>query len=142
MKFQSSFNVQEPEPLNKSFKTTLQGQDFLAMPGDSDPYIFSCDALPTDLRFLPPLTNGLLGWKVYNSIMHMGGLYNGEGGQCHRADVPCPLAVEVGMEEATKHTYTLDTHTGAECAEQVLAFRAAKTHRCPIFSLQAFLPTR
>lgn len=79
---------------------------------DSDPYIFSTDTLPADLRFLPPLANGLLGWRVYNKIMHMGGVYNGEGGQCHRADVPCPLAVEVEMEEAARHTYSLDTHTG------------------------------
>lgn len=79
---------------------------------DSDPYIFSTDTLPTDRRFLPPLANGLLGWRVYNSIMHMGGVYNGEGGQCHRADVPCPLAVEVQTDDPAQHTYSLDTHTG------------------------------
>ncbi|KAF3854906.1 hypothetical protein F7725_022961 [Dissostichus mawsoni] len=60
-----------------------------------DPYIFSTDTLPSDRRFLPPLANGLLGWRVYNNIMHIGGVYNGEGGRCHRADVPCPLAVRV-----------------------------------------------
>lgn len=80
---------------------------------DSDPYIFSTDTLPTDLRFLPPLANGLLGWRVYSKIMHMGGVYNGEGGRCHRADVPCPLAVEVEIEEAARHTYSLDAHTGS-----------------------------
>lgn len=79
---------------------------------DPDPYIFSTDTLPTDPRVLPPLANGLLGWRVYNSIMHIGGVYNGEGGRCHRADVPCPLAVEIETEEAVQHTYTLDTHTG------------------------------
>uniref|UniRef100_A0A3Q0R8C7 Protein-glucosylgalactosylhydroxylysine glucosidase n=1 Tax=Amphilophus citrinellus TaxID=61819 RepID=A0A3Q0R8C7_AMPCI len=42
--------------------------------------------------------------------MHMGGVYNGEGGRCHRADVPCPLAVRVELEEPAQHTYTLDTH--------------------------------
>lgn len=80
---------------------------------DSDPYIFSTDTLPTDRRFLPPLANGLLGWRVYNNIMHMGAVYNGEGGRCHRADIPCPLAVEVETEEPAQHTYTLDTHTGS-----------------------------
>uniref|UniRef100_A0A8C4EYE7 Protein-glucosylgalactosylhydroxylysine glucosidase n=1 Tax=Dicentrarchus labrax TaxID=13489 RepID=A0A8C4EYE7_DICLA len=84
----------------------------LAMSCESDPYIFTTDTLPTDLRFLPPLANGLLGWKVYNNIMHMGGVYNGEGGRCHRADVPCPLAVKVESEEAAQHSYSLDTHTG------------------------------
>lgn len=84
---------------------------------DSDPYIFSTDTLPTDRRFLPPLANGLLGWRVYNNIMHMGGVYNGEGGHCHRADVPCPLAVKVESEDPGQHTYSLDTHTGtAVCA--------------------------
>ncbi|XP_036962943.1 protein-glucosylgalactosylhydroxylysine glucosidase isoform X1 [Acanthopagrus latus] len=79
---------------------------------DSDPYIFSTDTLPADRRFLPPLANGRLGWRVYSNIMHMGGVYNGEGGRCHRADVPCPFAVEVETEETTQHTYSLDTHSG------------------------------
>lgn len=82
------------------------------MTSEPDPYVFSTDTLPSDLRFLPPLANGLLGWRVYNSIMHMGGVYNGEGGRCHRADVPCPLAVKVETEEPANHTYSLDTHTG------------------------------
>ncbi|XP_008310392.1 protein-glucosylgalactosylhydroxylysine glucosidase [Cynoglossus semilaevis] len=79
---------------------------------DSDLYIFSTDTLPNDLRFLPPLANGLLGWRVYNDIMHMGGVYNGEGGRCHRADVPCPMAVKVEMEGPADHTYSLNTQTG------------------------------
>ncbi|XP_026168346.1 LOW QUALITY PROTEIN: protein-glucosylgalactosylhydroxylysine glucosidase [Mastacembelus armatus] len=82
------------------------------MTSEPDPYIFSTDILPSDLRFLPPLANGLLGWRVYNNIMHMGGVYNGEGGTCHRADVPCPLAVKVETEEPAQNTYSLDTHTG------------------------------
>ncbi|KAM9376474.1 protein-glucosylgalactosylhydroxylysine glucosidase [Pholidichthys leucotaenia] len=77
-----------------------------------DPYIFTTDMLPSDLRFLPPLANGLLGWKVYNNIMHVGGIYNGEGGRCHRADVPCPSAVKVEMEEPVQHAYSLNTRTG------------------------------
>lgn len=78
----------------------------------SDPYIFTTDTLPSDIRFLPPLANGLLGWRVYNNIMHMGGVYNGEGGRCHRADVPCPLDVKLETEEPVQHTYSLNTHTG------------------------------
>lgn len=83
------------------------------MSQDLDPYIFTSNSLPNDPRFLPPLANGLLGWRVYNNIMHMGGVYNGEGGHCHRADVPCPLAVKVQTEDASQHSYTLDTHTGS-----------------------------
>ncbi|KAM3869958.1 protein-glucosylgalactosylhydroxylysine glucosidase [Diretmus argenteus] len=82
------------------------------MAGEPDPYVFTTDTLPPDRRFLPPLANGLLGWRVYSHVMHMGGVYNGEGGDCHRADVPCPLAVTVDVEEPAQHTYTLDTHTG------------------------------
>ncbi|XP_017261100.1 protein-glucosylgalactosylhydroxylysine glucosidase isoform X2 [Kryptolebias marmoratus] len=78
----------------------------------SDPYIFTSDSLPADPRFLPPLANGLLGWRVYSDVMHMGGVYNGEGGHCHRADVPCPLAVKVETEDPAQHSYTLNTHTG------------------------------
>lgn len=87
---------------------------------DSDPYIFSTDTLPSDLRFLPPLANGLLGWRAYSNIMHMGGVYNGEGGDCHRADIPCPLAVKVETEEPAEHTYSLDTHTGSLCCVWLL----------------------
>ncbi|XP_056138113.1 protein-glucosylgalactosylhydroxylysine glucosidase [Lampris incognitus] len=82
------------------------------MAKEPDPYIFITNALPPDPRFLPPLANGLLGWRVYSSIMHMGGIYNGEGGQCHRADVPCPFSVTAEMEEPAQHTYSLDTHAG------------------------------
>lgn len=82
------------------------------MSSDADPYIFTTDTLPSDLRFLPPLANGLLGWKVFSKVMHMGGVYNGEAGDCHRADVPCPLAVKIETEEPAQHTYALNTHTG------------------------------
>uniref|UniRef100_A0A3Q3L082 Protein-glucosylgalactosylhydroxylysine glucosidase n=1 Tax=Mastacembelus armatus TaxID=205130 RepID=A0A3Q3L082_9TELE len=36
----------------------------------------------------------------------------GRVGRCHRADVPCPLAVKVETEEPAQNTYSLDTHTG------------------------------
>ncbi|KAJ8352226.1 hypothetical protein SKAU_G00237020 [Synaphobranchus kaupii] len=65
----------------------------------SDPYIFATDTLPSDERFLPPMANGLLGWRVFSDKMHMGGVYSGEAGACHRADLPCPLAVRLKLEE-------------------------------------------
>lgn len=77
-----------------------------------DPYIFTSDTLPSDPRFMPPLTNGLLGWRVFDRIMHMGGVYNGEGGTCHRADIPCPLAVQMMPEEEGRHMYMLDMREG------------------------------
>uniref|UniRef100_A0A673A9G7 Protein-glucosylgalactosylhydroxylysine glucosidase n=1 Tax=Sphaeramia orbicularis TaxID=375764 RepID=A0A673A9G7_9TELE len=98
---------------------------------ESDPYIFSTDTLPTDLRFLPPLANGLLGWRVYDNIMHMGGVYNGDDGRTHRADVPCPLAVKMETEELAKHAYCLDTHTGSRLCSvsTVTASQALYSHR-------------
>lgn len=99
----------------------------------SDPYLFSTDTLPDDRRFLPPLANGLLGWRVYSDIMHVGGIYNGEGGKCHRADVPCPLAVELELgEEPVQHTYTLDAHSGSS---RVDAGRESLSRREPFLTL-------
>ncbi|KAF5908280.1 Protein-glucosylgalactosylhydroxylysine glucosidase, partial [Clarias magur] len=80
-------------------------------PDSDDPYVFSSDSLPSDHRFLPPLTNGTLGWRVFGKMMHKGGVYNGEVGACHRADLPCPLAVRMNVEEGN-HTYSLDARAG------------------------------
>ncbi|XP_013981556.1 protein-glucosylgalactosylhydroxylysine glucosidase isoform X1 [Salmo salar] len=104
----------------------------------ADPYIFTTDLLPLDPRFLPPLANGLLGWRVYGDIMHMGGVYNGEGGDCHRANLPCPLAVRMDLDEVEKagrlqHSYSLDTHTGIFTHSlrtvRVIASQSLYTHR-------------
>lgn len=79
----------------------------------SDPdYIFRANFLPSDPRFMPPLANGLLGWRVFDSMMHMGGVYNGEGGNCHRGNIPCPLAVQVKTAGMGEHMYELDMHKG------------------------------
>ncbi|CAL9696966.1 unnamed protein product [Knipowitschia caucasica] len=98
-----------------------------------DPYIFCTETLPSDARYLPPLANGLLGWKVYSNIMHMGGIYNGEGGRCHRADLPCPLAVKMDTVEPGKHSYCLDTNTGvfshSLSTSKVTATQSLYSHR-------------
>ncbi|XP_019712709.1 protein-glucosylgalactosylhydroxylysine glucosidase isoform X3 [Hippocampus comes] len=99
-----------------------------------DPYTFTSDSLPADHRFLPPLANGLLGWRVYNSTMHMGSVYNGGRGECHRAEVPCPLAVTVDTEEVGQDSYTLDAHTGVFThtltSPSVTIFQSFYSHRC------------
>ncbi|KAF4094827.1 protein-glucosylgalactosylhydroxylysine glucosidase-like [Onychostoma macrolepis] len=77
-----------------------------------DPYIFTSDTLPSDPRYMPPLINGLLGWKVFDPIMHMDRVYSGEGAPSHRANIPCPLAVQMKTAEVGQHTYKLDMHTG------------------------------
>lgn len=98
-----------------------------------DPYVFCTDTLPSDVRFLPPLANGLLGWKVYSNIMHMGSVYNGEGGRCHRADIPCPLAVKMDTVDPGRHSYCLDTHTGVFThtlsTDRVTASQSLYSHR-------------
>eukprot|EP00066_Takifugu_rubripes_P004399 XP_003967747.1 PREDICTED: acid trehalase-like protein 1 isoform X2 [Takifugu rubripes] len=104
------------------------------MPRGSDPYLFTADSLPTDPRFLPPLANGLLGWRVYNDVMHMGGVYNGEGGRCHRADVPCPLAVVMRVEASARQEYTLDARAGVFThtltTPSVAVSQTFYSHRC------------
>ncbi|NP_001071193.2 protein-glucosylgalactosylhydroxylysine glucosidase isoform X1 [Danio rerio] len=77
-----------------------------------DPYIFTSDTLPSDPRFMPPLSNGLLGFRVFDSIMHMGGVYNGEGGTCHRGNIPCPLAAQMKTGDVGRQLYELNMHTG------------------------------
>ncbi|KAG5273766.1 hypothetical protein AALO_G00155250 [Alosa alosa] len=123
-----------PEPTHRRLLFTSQRTPMMAS-DPSDPYIFTTATLPPDSRFLPPLANGLLGWRVYASIMHMGGIYNGQGGDCHRADVPCPLAVKLRMdeEEEATHNYSLDTRTGMfthmACTERVCVSQMFYAHR-------------
>ncbi|TRY97056.1 hypothetical protein DNTS_001462 [Danionella cerebrum] len=75
-------------------------------------YIFTSDSLPADPRYMPPLANGLLGFRVFDPVMHMGGVYNGEGGACHRANIPCPLAVQMKTPQNGKHLYELNMRQG------------------------------
>ncbi|KAK2866874.1 hypothetical protein Q8A67_024991 [Cirrhinus molitorella] len=77
-----------------------------------DAYIFTSDTLPSDLRFMPPLANGMLGWRVFDPVMHMDRVYNGEGGTCHRGNIPSPLAVQMKTAEVGKHMYKLDMRSG------------------------------
>ncbi|MBN3294954.1 PGGHG glucosidase, partial [Amia calva] len=85
-------------------------------PDDDDPYLFSSPVLPSDPRFLATVANGYVGTAVFSDIMHVGGVYSGTGGHCHRADVPCPLGVQLQLggaeRQELKHCYTLDTRRG------------------------------
>ncbi|XP_069037660.1 protein-glucosylgalactosylhydroxylysine glucosidase isoform X2 [Lepisosteus oculatus] len=81
-----------------------------------DPYVFTADSLPSDPRFLATVANGYLGTRAFGSVLHVGGIYNGLAGACHRADVPSPLAVQLELPQAgtgpPRHSYTLDTRRG------------------------------
>lgn len=81
---------------------------------ENDPAVFSSDTLPTDLRFMATLANGYLGTRIYSDVIHMNGVYNGEGGNCCRADIPSTVNVRLTVpdESTAKKTYTLNTRTG------------------------------
>ncbi|XP_036619600.1 protein-glucosylgalactosylhydroxylysine glucosidase isoform X4 [Trichosurus vulpecula] len=83
---------------------------------EDDPTVFTTHSLPEDPRLLATVTNSYLGTQVYHHILHVSGVYNGAGGDTHRADLPSPLNVHlvapacqgVSIEE----TFALNTKTG------------------------------
>ncbi|XP_051778005.1 protein-glucosylgalactosylhydroxylysine glucosidase isoform X2 [Erpetoichthys calabaricus] len=81
-----------------------------------DDYIFTSDKLPSDPRYMATVSNGFVGTRVFDELIHVNGVYNGGLGDCHRANIPSPLAVRINMNEISqedlKHSYTLDTHAG------------------------------
>ncbi|XP_007947563.1 protein-glucosylgalactosylhydroxylysine glucosidase [Orycteropus afer afer] len=96
-----------------------------------DPTTFTARSLPSDPRLWPPMTNTYLGAQVYHEVLHVSGVYNGAGGDTHRATLPCPLNVRLEasaeLGEQGTETFTLDTNTGSflhtlECT----SFRASQ----------------
>ncbi|XP_067849888.1 protein-glucosylgalactosylhydroxylysine glucosidase isoform X2 [Heptranchias perlo] len=84
---------------------------------DDDPAVFSSDTLPSDHRFMATVANGYIGTRVYGDIMHINGVYNGEKGDCCRANVPSTVNARLTIpgESASKKTFTLNTRTGTFC---------------------------
>ncbi|NXD14494.1 PGGHG glucosidase, partial [Nothocercus nigrocapillus] len=82
--------------------------------GKEDPAVFTSASLPSDPRLLPTVTNAYLGTRVYRDILHVNGVYNGAGGDTHRADVPSPVNVRMTKPSADKltETFSLNTRTG------------------------------
>lgn len=83
---------------------------------EDDPTTFSAHCLPSDPRLWATVTNSYLGTRVYRDTIHINGVYNGAGGDTHRAVLPSPLNVRLeapaGTERLTE-TFTLDTRTGS-----------------------------
>lgn len=83
---------------------------------EDDPTRFSADCLPSDPRLWATVTNSYLGTRIYHDTIHINGVYNGAGGDTHRAILPSPLNVHLeapaGTEQLTE-TFTLDTNTGS-----------------------------
>ncbi|XP_024906854.1 protein-glucosylgalactosylhydroxylysine glucosidase isoform X2 [Pteropus alecto] len=82
-----------------------------------DPTIFTAHSLPSDSRLWATVTNAYLGTRVYHNALHVSGIYNGAGGDTHRAILPSPLDIQLEApartgEQLTK-TFSLDTNTGS-----------------------------
>uniref|UniRef100_G3TC16 Protein-glucosylgalactosylhydroxylysine glucosidase n=1 Tax=Loxodonta africana TaxID=9785 RepID=G3TC16_LOXAF len=82
-----------------------------------DPAIFTAHSLPSDPRLWAPVTSAYLGTRVYHDVLHVSGLYNGAGGDTHRATLPSPLNVQLESPaesgEQLTETFALDTNTGS-----------------------------
>uniref|UniRef100_A0A2K6RES8 Protein-glucosylgalactosylhydroxylysine glucosidase n=1 Tax=Rhinopithecus roxellana TaxID=61622 RepID=A0A2K6RES8_RHIRO len=82
-----------------------------------DPTTFAAHSLPSDPRLLATVTNAYLGTRVFHDTLHVSGVYNGAGGDTHRAVLPSPLNVwleaPAGMRERLTETFALDTNTGS-----------------------------
>ncbi|CAI9550237.1 unnamed protein product, partial [Staurois parvus] len=81
---------------------------------EEGPWIFSTKSLPSDSRLMATLANGYLGTRVYGDVLHVNGVYNGSVGDCHRANVPSPLNVQldISKEEIMEETFSLNIRTG------------------------------
>nr|XP_055115697.1 protein-glucosylgalactosylhydroxylysine glucosidase isoform X3 [Symphalangus syndactylus] len=82
-----------------------------------DPTTFAAHSLPSDPRLLATVTNAYLGTRVFHDTLHVSGVYNGAGGDTHRAMLPSPLNIRLeapaGMREQLTETFALDTNTGS-----------------------------
>ncbi|XP_012589810.1 PREDICTED: acid trehalase-like protein 1 [Condylura cristata] len=82
-----------------------------------DPTIFRAHSLPSDPRLLATVTNSYLGTRVYGTALHVSGVYNGAGGDTHRAVLPSPLNMRleapIGAGEQLVSTFALDTNSGS-----------------------------
>ncbi|XP_029412679.1 protein-glucosylgalactosylhydroxylysine glucosidase isoform X4 [Nannospalax galili] len=84
---------------------------------EDDPTIFRAHCMPSDPRLWATVTNSYLGTRVYHDTVHVNGVYNGAGGNTHRAILPSPLNVwleaPAGIGEQLTKTFSLDTNTGS-----------------------------
>lgn len=81
---------------------------------EEGPWIFSNKSLPSDSRLMATMTNGYLGTRVYGDVLHVNGVYNGSVGDCHRANVPSPLDIQLAIskEEIMDESFSLNIRTG------------------------------
>ncbi|XP_037958429.1 protein-glucosylgalactosylhydroxylysine glucosidase [Teleopsis dalmanni] len=68
--------------------------DANALQNDKE-FLIETKSLPSDLNFMPTLSNGHLGYTVFGNAIFMNGVYNGHAGDSRRARIPNWLNVSV-----------------------------------------------
>lgn len=80
-----------------------------------DNYVFESDNL-NDVKRIPTLSNGHIGFVAYNDAVHINGVYNGRTGESHRARIPNYGRVQFEMcgpfTQGDSCTYSLDIRQG------------------------------
>ncbi|XP_055917587.1 protein-glucosylgalactosylhydroxylysine glucosidase isoform X2 [Eupeodes corollae] len=79
------------------------------------PYILESKSLPDDINFMPTLGNGHLGFTIFGDSIFVNGVYNGKGGNSHRAriqNVANISVIQANGEAITKESYKLDLYNG------------------------------
>ncbi|ELT98821.1 hypothetical protein CAPTEDRAFT_226938 [Capitella teleta] len=61
----------------------------------SDDFLLTAPLLPESLALRPSIANGHLGTVIGSGIVHVNGIYNGNGSQSKRARIPTAFSVEI-----------------------------------------------
>ena len=70
-------------------------------------------SLPSEQCCLPTVGNGYLATVVYSDTIYVNGIYNGRGGNSHRARIPSTAAITVSSKTAIKkQSYSLSVTNG------------------------------
>ncbi|XP_062121281.1 protein-glucosylgalactosylhydroxylysine glucosidase isoform X2 [Drosophila sulfurigaster albostrigata] len=84
----------------------------------SDPFLLQTQSLPSDLNFMPSLSNGHLGYTVFGDAIFMNGVYNGATGKSKRARIPnwininAEICDRFGCEQPTGISYEMNLRDG------------------------------
>ncbi|XP_071807639.1 protein-glucosylgalactosylhydroxylysine glucosidase-like [Asterias amurensis] len=77
------------------------------------PDVFESSSLPSQQCCLPTVGNGYLATVVYSDTIYVNGIYNGRGGNSHRARIPSTAAITVSSKTAIKkQSYSLSVTNG------------------------------
>ncbi|XP_065358226.1 protein-glucosylgalactosylhydroxylysine glucosidase [Calliphora vicina] len=68
-------------------------------------FLLKPKSLPSDLNFMPSLSNGHLGFTIFGDAIYMNGVYNGQKGNSRRARLPNWLNITAGILNTQTKTY-------------------------------------